>query len=111
MNAQSAVSTAEEILDCRHVSGSHPEPTLQYFVLDDGTLALTYAFQVNNETTGAWYEAFVDAHSGQLLSVTDFVTHATVSPSNIAIRTSVTLVPSTVLFLYRNRTSLKASKT
>lgn len=79
VHVQDAISTAEKALGGWHISSPHPSPTLQYFVQSDGTLALTHVFQVNNETTGSWYEAFVDAHSGQLLYVTDFVTHATVS--------------------------------
>jgi extracellular elastinolytic metalloproteinase len=44
----------------------------------DGSAALAHSFQVNNEESGAWYEAFVDAHSGELLSVVDFVAQASV---------------------------------
>ncbi|KAG7086208.1 hypothetical protein E1B28_002172 [Marasmius oreades] len=53
------------------------KPTLEYLALQDGRVALVYSFQVQNEETGTWYEAYVDAHSGDLLSVTDFVAEAT----------------------------------
>ena len=31
------------------------------------------------EEVNSWYEVYVDAHSGEILSVMDFVTEATVS--------------------------------
>ena len=37
--------------------------------------------QIENEETGAWFEAFVDAHSGEIVQLTDFVSKATVSAS------------------------------
>ena len=40
---------------------------------------LTHVVQIENDETGAWFEAFVDAHTGEVVSVTDFVAHATVS--------------------------------
>ncbi len=52
--------------------------TLEYLVKEDNTAALTHVVQIQNQDTGAWYEAFVDAHSGELLSVTDFVAKASV---------------------------------
>jgi extracellular elastinolytic metalloproteinase len=45
----------------------------------DGFAALTYAIQINNETTRTSYEAFVDAHTDNtLVSLTDFVAKASV---------------------------------
>ncbi|KAF9254368.1 hypothetical protein L218DRAFT_968232 [Marasmius fiardii PR-910] len=52
------------------------KPTLEYLALDDGTVALVHVFQVQNDAAATWYEAYVDAHSGELLSVTDFVADA-----------------------------------
>lgn len=51
------------------------DPTLEYFVKEDGSIALTHVIQTQNED-GAFYEAYVDAHTGELVSVTDFVSHA-----------------------------------
>jgi extracellular elastinolytic metalloproteinase len=48
-------------------------------VKEDNSAVLTHVVQIQNNKTGAWYEAFVDAHSGDLVSVTDFVSHADVS--------------------------------
>ncbi|KDR76563.1 hypothetical protein GALMADRAFT_246959 [Galerina marginata CBS 339.88] len=50
--------------------------TLEYLAQSDGSVALTHVIQIQNEDTNAWYEAYIDAHSGELLSVTDFVADA-----------------------------------
>ena len=36
-------------------------------------IILTYVFQIRNEVANTWLEAFVDATSGKLVSVTDLV--------------------------------------
>lgn len=69
----------ELVLGGTHSSDIHPTPSVEYLATSDGSLALTHVFQVSNETAVSWYEAFVDAHTGELLSVTDYVAHATVS--------------------------------
>jgi extracellular elastinolytic metalloproteinase len=38
---------------------------------------LTHVVEVQDEATNAWFEAFVDAATGELVSVTDFVAQAT----------------------------------
>ncbi|KAJ7235518.1 Fungalysin metallopeptidase-domain-containing protein [Mycena rebaudengoi] len=71
---EEARATAE-----KQLAGSHEglsASKLEYLAKDDGSAALVYSFQVSNEATGTWYEAFVDAHSGELLSVVDFVAQA-----------------------------------
>lgn len=57
---------------------NHPA-TLEYLARPDGSVALVHVVQIQNEETGTWYEAFVDAHSRTILSVTDFVSDASVS--------------------------------
>jgi hypothetical protein len=49
------------------------------FAREDGSVAPTHVIQVRNEEAGAWFEAYVCAHAGEILSVTDFVAHASVS--------------------------------
>ena len=44
----------------------------------DGQAVLTYAIQIQNETVGKSYEAFVDAHDNTLVSLTDFVAKSSV---------------------------------
>ncbi|KAJ7176314.1 Fungalysin metallopeptidase-domain-containing protein [Mycena crocata] len=70
-----ARTTAEEKL-----GGSHeglPEAELKYFAKEDGSAALVHAFQVRDEEAGTWFQALVDAHSGELISVVDYVAAAT----------------------------------
>ena len=66
-------------LDQAAVFADEPsEPQLEYFAKDDDSAVLTHSFQVRNEEAGTWFEAFVDAHTGELVSVTDFVAKASV---------------------------------
>ncbi|CDO72836.1 hypothetical protein BN946_scf185002.g21 [Trametes cinnabarina] len=76
IKVEDAVAAAEKHLKGTFESEEFPEPTIEYFAKDDGSAALTYVVQVRNDTAGTWYEAFVDAHSGDLVSVTDFVSKA-----------------------------------
>ena len=50
--------------------------SLEYVAKADGSVALVHVVQIRNEETNAWYEAMVDAHSGELVSITDFVADA-----------------------------------
>ncbi|KAF9443166.1 metallo proteinase 10 [Macrolepiota fuliginosa MF-IS2] len=52
-------------------------PGVEYLVKEDGSLALAHVMQIENPDTELWVEAFVCAHSGEVLSVTDFIAHAT----------------------------------
>ena len=72
---KAALPAVESSLDGKH---NGLEPTLEYLVKPDGSIALTHVLQIRNEETNAWYEAFIDGHSGELISVTDFVAHASV---------------------------------
>ncbi|KAL0957837.1 hypothetical protein HGRIS_000022 [Hohenbuehelia grisea] len=68
-----AISKAEELLDGKH---NDITPTIEFLALQDGSAALTHVIQIQNEETGTHVEAFIDAHSGELLSITDFVARA-----------------------------------
>ncbi|KAH9173736.1 Fungalysin metallopeptidase-domain-containing protein [Lactarius sanguifluus] len=68
-----AITTAEKTLAGTY--NGHP-PTLEFVVQPNGFAALTHVIQIQNEATGTWYEAFVDAHNNTLLSLTDFVAKA-----------------------------------
>ncbi|TFK72838.1 hypothetical protein BDN72DRAFT_855212 [Pluteus cervinus] len=72
--ASQAASIAEKALNGKY--NDHP-PSLEYFAKEDGTAVLTHVIEIQNEEAGTWYEAFIDAHSGELVSVTDFVADAT----------------------------------
>ncbi|TFK34236.1 Fungalysin metallopeptidase-domain-containing protein [Crucibulum laeve] len=54
---------------------NHPT-TLEYLARPDGTAALVHVVQIQNEEFNTWFEAYVDAHTGELLSVTDFTSNA-----------------------------------
>ncbi|KAK7034071.1 hypothetical protein VNI00_012502 [Paramarasmius palmivorus] len=74
VSSEDAIATAEELLEGTHNGAA---PALQYLARPDGSAALVHAVQVNNEEDGTFFEAYVDAHSGDILSVNDFVAHAT----------------------------------
>ena len=63
----------------QYVKDEFPEPTLEYVAQQDGSLKLAHVLQVRNDEANTWYEAFVDAHTGELVSITDFVNKASVS--------------------------------
>ncbi|KAF9262344.1 hypothetical protein L218DRAFT_867734 [Marasmius fiardii PR-910] len=73
VNVTSVISKVEETLQGKK---NEIEPTVKYLVRQDGSVALVHVFQVQNDGAGTWYEAYADAHSEELLSVTDFVAHA-----------------------------------
>ncbi|KAK1231107.1 hypothetical protein PQX77_005785, partial [Marasmius sp. AFHP31] len=69
-----AIKNAEEALDGRY--NGHPT-SIQYLVRPDNhTVSLTYAIQIQNEEEYTWYQAFVDAHVGEVVSAVSFVNHA-----------------------------------
>lgn len=73
IKVEDAISTAEGKLNGKY--NNHPA-SIEYFAKDDGSVALTHVVQIRNVGAGTWYEAFVDAHSGEVVSVTDFVAKA-----------------------------------
>ncbi|OJT07219.1 Extracellular metalloproteinase 5, partial [Trametes pubescens] len=73
ISLEDAISTAESQLSGKF--NEHPA-TLKFVAKKDGSLALTHVVQIQNDETGAWFEAFVDAHSGELVQLTDFVAEA-----------------------------------
>ena len=75
VSVQSAISIAENALG--GTFNGHP-PTIEFFAMPSGVAVLTHVIQIENEVTGAWFEAFVDAHAGTLVSVTNFVAQASV---------------------------------
>ncbi|TFK95304.1 Fungalysin metallopeptidase-domain-containing protein [Pterulicium gracile] len=53
-----------------------PAARLEYVAQKDGSAALAHVLQIRNEQESTWYEAFVDAHTGELISVVNFVAQA-----------------------------------
>ncbi|PBK65354.1 metalloprotease [Armillaria solidipes] len=93
-----AVSLGSSFVDTSNIASSQPTVTLvsiiskvedaftatysginslEYFALADGSVALAHVVQVLNADANTGYEAFVDAHSGDIIAVTDFSAQAT----------------------------------
>ncbi|KAF8886764.1 Fungalysin metallopeptidase-domain-containing protein [Infundibulicybe gibba] len=73
LNFQSVIPNAENALNGKY--NGHA-PTLEYLVRSDGSIALTHVVQIQNDRIGIWFEAFMDAHTGKILSITDFAAEA-----------------------------------
>ncbi|KAG9119736.1 hypothetical protein FRC07_005084 [Ceratobasidium sp. 392] len=50
--------------------------SLEYFAKDSDHVVLTHVVQVQNDKTGEWYQAFVDAKSGEVINLISFVADA-----------------------------------
>ncbi|KAK7685033.1 hypothetical protein QCA50_011869 [Cerrena zonata] len=77
VSVEDAIKAGEEALNGKFVADEFPEPTVEYVAQQDGSLKLAHVFQVRNDEANTWYEAFVDAHTADVISVTDFVAKAT----------------------------------
>ncbi|TEB34010.1 hypothetical protein FA13DRAFT_1789786 [Coprinellus micaceus] len=73
VSVESVIPKIEAELNGKY--NGHPT-TVEYLARPDGTAALTHVIQIQNADENTWYEAFVDAHSGELLSITDFSAEA-----------------------------------
>ncbi|KAJ8517459.1 hypothetical protein ONZ45_g5342 [Pleurotus djamor] len=73
ISLKDAIVKAEAAIDGTH--NDHP-PTLEFLAMQDGSAVLTHVIQIQNEEAGTWVEAFIDAHTGELRSITDFVNKA-----------------------------------
>ncbi|TFK95299.1 Fungalysin metallopeptidase-domain-containing protein [Pterulicium gracile] len=73
ISVEEATSIAED-----NLAGTFTGPAarLEYFAQKDGSAVLAHVLQVRNEQESTWYEAFVDAHTGELISVVNFVAQA-----------------------------------
>ncbi|VDC06722.1 unnamed protein product [Peniophora sp. CBMAI 1063] len=74
VSVEDAIKTAEAALGAS--VNDHPG-SLEYLALADGSVALTHVVQVQDEEKGIWVEAFVDAHTNELISIVNFVTKLT----------------------------------
>ncbi|KAJ1301436.1 hypothetical protein OPQ81_008694 [Rhizoctonia solani] len=69
LTKEAAIANAEAALGGQH--NDHPI-SLEYFAKDSHHVVLTYVVEVRNYETHEWYEAFVDAHSGEIVNVVSF---------------------------------------
>jgi extracellular elastinolytic metalloproteinase len=74
-----AIFVAETALNCTY--DSYPT-SLQYLANPDGSASLVHVIQVKNDERGEYYQVHVDAHSGKLVSMVNFVAEASVSQSS-----------------------------
>jgi len=59
------------------VANRDVESYLAFLARDDGSPSLAHVIQIDNDRDFTHYQAFIDAHSGELLSVVNFVNDAT----------------------------------
>lgn len=71
---EEVIGIAENAFDGKY--RNHPG-SLEYFVKSDDSIVLTHTIKIDVPSTGKWYEAFVDANSGEIVSVTDYTADAT----------------------------------
>lgn len=70
------MSIATQLIGGRH---NNRTPSVEYLARPDGSARLVYVLQIENEEEHFWFEAFVDAHNGKLIMITDFGAEAVVS--------------------------------
>ncbi|KAH7334549.1 metalloprotease [Rhizoctonia solani] len=73
LTKEDAIANAEAALG--GVYNNHPV-SLEYFAKDSHHVVLTYVVDIRNYETHEWHEAFVDAHSGEIVNVVSFGTDA-----------------------------------
>jgi extracellular elastinolytic metalloproteinase len=78
VSKEKAITAAEKAIGAPYNGW---ETKVEYVLKADHTAALAHSLQVQDDTAGMWGEAFVDAHSGELISFVDYVAKNTVSPS------------------------------
>jgi hypothetical protein len=57
--------------------------SFQYFAKDSDHVVLAHVVQVQNDQSDEWYEAFVDANTGEVVNVVSFVADASVSDNDL----------------------------
>ncbi|PIL32531.1 hypothetical protein GSI_05234 [Ganoderma sinense ZZ0214-1] len=72
-----AIAKAESQLAGEY--NGHPT-TLEFVAKEDGSVALAHVVQIQDDDQDMWVEAFVDAHTGDIVHLTDFGAHASASP-------------------------------
>ncbi|TFK97385.1 Fungalysin metallopeptidase-domain-containing protein [Pterulicium gracile] len=73
ISVEEATSIAEDEL---FGTFTGPAARLEYVAQKDGSAALAHVLQIRNEQESTWYKAFVDTHTGELISVVNFVAQA-----------------------------------
>jgi extracellular elastinolytic metalloproteinase len=71
---EKAIAAAEKAIGAPY---NNFETKLAYVLKADHSAALAHGIQVQDDAASVWGEAFIDAHSGELISFTDYVAKAT----------------------------------
>ncbi|CAE6431427.1 unnamed protein product [Rhizoctonia solani] len=73
LTKEQAISKAEEATGGKY---NKWPTTLEYFAKDSDHVVLAHVVQVQNDQSDEWYEAFVDASTGEVVNVISFVADA-----------------------------------
>jgi len=73
-----AISAAESAMNAPY--NGYPVQ-IEYFAKEDGSVALVHCIQIQDADKAIWSEVYVDAHSGDVVSSTNFVAKASVCPN------------------------------
>ncbi|KAG8700293.1 hypothetical protein FRC11_013057, partial [Ceratobasidium sp. 423] len=82
LTKEEAIAKAEEVTGVKY---NNKPTSLEYFAKDDDHVVLTHVIQVRNHETAEFYGVYVDATSGEVVNVIDFVIDASyrVVPFNL----------------------------
>ncbi|KAB5595169.1 Extracellular metalloproteinase mep [Ceratobasidium theobromae] len=73
LSKEDAIAKAEAAIGGKY---NNWPTALEYFAKDSDHVVLTHVVQVQNNETQEWYEAFVDANSGEIVNIVSFVADA-----------------------------------
>lgn len=76
LTKEAAIAKAEAAIGGKY---NNWPTALEYFAKDSDHVVLAHVVQIQNDQTQEWYEAFVDANSGEIVNVVSFVADASVS--------------------------------
>ena len=103
-----AIRAAESAFPGTH--NGHPIK-LEYFAKEDGSVSLVHSIQIQDFDADVFFEVYVDAHTAEIVSATNFVAEAGVCPFTSIYLSKLTLsscwVASTPLFPLPSKTSFK----
>ena len=76
ITSEAAIAAAEDALSATRVADA-PAPVVQYFITDADHAVLTWVVHVETADLQHYYEAYVDAATGKVVSISDLVAQAT----------------------------------
>ncbi|KAF8751205.1 Fungalysin metallopeptidase (M36) [Rhizoctonia solani] len=79
LSKEEAISKAESVTGVKY---NNAPTTLEYFAKDNDHVVLTHVVQVRSQEPPEFYSVYVDANSGEVVNVVDFIIDASVSTLN-----------------------------